>query len=96
MNEYLINILKEMCLRVGAYYDKIDFKSNDWYLQYFWNEEEEKDFVNWLSDYLYNNTKARNSLVTFPRKNKKETRKVAEEFVWNYGWRQPRIKIKPV
>ena len=34
MNQYLEIILKEMCNRVNANYDEIDFKSENWYIQY--------------------------------------------------------------
>jgi len=86
-NEYLIHILKEMCHRVNADYAQIDFFEHNWFLTHEWNASEEEDFKSWIVDYLYENKDARNYLMRFPRKNKKDLKKLADEFVFNYGWK---------
>lgn len=87
MNKYLKYILKTMCDFVGANLGDIDFKSEDWYLQYSWSAEKEKEFILWLANYLYNNKEAREHICEVPIKNKKHLKKVAQMFVFNYGWK---------
>jgi len=86
--EHLQVALRKMCNMVGADPDKIDFKSHNWFWQYTWTKEQEQEFIQWFADYLYNNTKARQELLHANRKNKKYCRKAAEQFVWNYGWKE--------
>jgi hypothetical protein len=85
MNQELKTILDEMCSRVNANPEDIDFKSKDWYLKYTWTEEEQDDFIKWLSNFIYNNSKAR-KVFSIP-KSKKYCNKVSGMFVLNYGWR---------
>ena len=80
-------VLLEMCKRVGADYDKIDFKKLNWFWEHRWTQEQEDDFIKWLSSYLLKNKDARNALMQFPDKAKKRTREFAESFVYNYGWK---------
>lgn len=88
MNDSIIFILKEMCARVGADFDSINFQEeSDWYNKYEWTIQECKQFEKWLSDYLYTNTKARNEVMAFPMKRRKSTDRLANEFVFMYGWR---------
>ena len=87
MNQYLEIILKEMCNRVNADYDKIDFKSENWYIQYSWTEIEEDDFIDWLSKFLKKNKKACKALMSSRSYTKKIIKQAAEEFIWNYGWK---------
>jgi len=87
-NRYLIRILKEMCKRVSANYDEIDFTKELWFMKYEWSKEEEQSFINWLADYLYKNKEARQVIVfSSYNKTKKYMKKVAEEFTFNYGWK---------
>lgn len=85
--KHIRNILHEMCNRVNADYGSIDFKAPTWYHEYEWTQEQEDDFVKWMTDYLFNNKEARFEILAFPRKDKKYCKKAAEEFVWNYGWK---------
>ena len=102
MNEfspYLIEILKEMCKRVNANYDEIDFKINSWvddegifhtndyYHLFSWTKDEEDSFKKWMIDYLYNNKQARKEFMSFPKKNKKRIAACVDEFLWNHGWK---------
>jgi len=87
LNKYLQIILAEMCSRVGADPLKIDFKKSDWYREYSWTKDDEKLFIEWLTDQLYDNKFMREKILEVPRKNKKHCRKAAEWFVFNYGWK---------
>jgi len=86
-SESLQFVLKEMCNRVGADYDSIDFSSNNWYSKYEWTIQEEKQFEKWMIDYLYKNAKARREIMNYSIKNKSYLEKVAREFTFHYGWR---------
>ena len=89
MTEHLEIIMKEMCARVEADYDSLDFKDDDdrYFMKYEWNKEQEQAFVTWMADYLYENEPARREVMNNPRKNKKNCEKAAGEFAWNHGWR---------
>jgi hypothetical protein len=49
---YVEEVVQEMCNRVGANYNSIDFEEPNWYLQYSWTKEEEQSFQDWLVNYL--------------------------------------------
>jgi hypothetical protein len=85
-NEYFAHVIKEMCNRVGADYDKLDPKKEDWYLEYSWTEKEQDDFKEWVVDYLYRSTGARKAILNFPLKNKTKIRKAVDWFLFDYGW----------
>jgi hypothetical protein len=87
MNKYLTIVLKEMCSRVGANYDAIDFKHHSWYHTYSWTAEKEKEFVKWLANYMYLDRSARKELTTIHLNTKKKCKTFAENFTWNYGWK---------
>lgn len=87
MNEYLKTVIDKMFEFVGAEPDSLDTTSPDWYLTHEWTVERENEFKEWLVDYLYTNSKARKHFMTLPRKNKETLRKVADSFVFNYGWK---------
>lgn len=85
--KHLTIVLKEMCKRVKAPYSKIDFSSDDWFRQYEWTEEQEKDFFKWLVDYLHTNKEAREEITYSYIKTKKELKKVVDFFIMMYGWK---------
>ena len=85
MDEYLVPILKEMCSRVNADYNKIDFKEEEWFREYTWTQEQEKTFTQWLADYLHCNKEVR-KLFNILHNSKKKCREAAVEFVWFCGW----------
>jgi len=86
MDKYLKTIFTEMCNRVDADYDSIDFQKEDWYYQYEWTQEEENSFIEWVADYLYNNSEARKILYGIHIKNKKLCKKAAEGLIF-YCWK---------
>ena len=87
MDKHVIEILKEQCRIVGADYEKIDFKEDMWFMDHEWTKEQEAEFIQWVTDYLYNNKEARNMLLQHPYKNKTTCKKAAEQFAFNYGWK---------
>ncbi|MDD2260252.1 MAG: hypothetical protein PHO87_04560 [Acholeplasmataceae bacterium] len=86
MTEELKTILNEMCLRVNANPEEIDFKSKDWYLKHTWTIKEQDDFIKWLADFLYTNKKARKLFNMFSS-SKKSCNHGAMFFVSDYGWK---------
>lgn len=84
---YLKIVLEEMCKRVDVDYNSLDFSDDMWYNKYTWTIKECKSFEKWLSDLVYNDTKARNELMRFPIKRRKNCDMLAAEFVFNYGWK---------
>ena len=85
-SESLKFVLEEMCKRVGADFNAIDFSEERWYIKYEWTTQECKQFREWLVDYLYNNAKARRELMQYPTKRKKALNDVAVWFTFQYGW----------
>ncbi len=82
-----------MCSRVGADYDKLPMEDKDvcWFNLYAWTEEDQNDYIKWLTDYLLNNTKARRELMSISTKTKKNCLKFAEQFTsWN-GWKNAHV-----
>lgn len=86
MPEELKTILNEMCSRVNANPEDIDFKSKDWYLKYTWTEEEQDDFIKWLADFLHTNNKAR-KLFNMIGNSKKQCKRGAMFFNLYFGWK---------
>ena len=95
MNKETEIIFEEMCSRVGAKYDNIDFQIEKWFYEFQWSQKDEKNFEDWLSEHIYNLPIKRLRLLTdYPHiihKKKKKSKKFANEIVNNYGWK---IKIK--
>jgi len=88
MKKELKTVLKEMCDRVGADFEDIDFGNEKWFMKnHSWTEKEEEDFVKWFTDELMNNASLRKKFLKYPRKNKKKCRKAAQWFCFEYGWR---------
>jgi hypothetical protein len=86
MNKSIEIILKEMCKRVGADYNTIDFQKERWYIKHSWTEKDRTSFHKWLSNLVFTNKDVRNEIMERPYKNKKYADKVANEFIFNYGW----------
>lgn len=87
MANYLEIILKEMCIRVGADYDKINFTKDGWYSRHSWTEDEQDSFNKWLSKYLVNNKKISRVLYGITFRSLKSTKKAVDMFSLCYGWK---------
>jgi len=86
MHPGLKKVLEEMCKRVGADFNQMDFTKKDWFQQYSWTPEEQEDFVNWLAKQIKLDKDVGdifNGLLTtdLQRKN------AALMFVFAYGWK---------
>jgi len=81
----LVYILKEMCSRVNADYELINFKEDKWYWKYEWTIDQQNDFKDWLTNLLKKDKKVRNVIMAFPSLKKYEG--TANMFILNYGWR---------
>jgi hypothetical protein len=80
-------ILEEMCKRVGTTLNEVNTQEEDWYLKHRWTSKEEEDFREWLVNYLYKSSSARNEIMNFPKKSKPYIRLTATWFMFSYGWR---------
>jgi len=79
-------ILKKMCEIIGVNHETIDFKQEQWFTSHSWTKEQETEFVDWLTHYIYNNKEARLRL-SYARKDKASCAQFARLFVLNYGWK---------
>lgn len=86
-SESLAAVLTEMCRRVGADYNTIDFSDERWYNSCEWTVRECKTFQKWLSDYLYNSSKVRRELMKYSYKRRKSCDDFAQGFTFQFGWR---------
>jgi hypothetical protein len=87
MKEPLITILKKQCEIVGADFDKVNFDDELWFFSHQWDKEQEKQFIDWLTDYLHSNRNIMKQLYNISSGDKKFCRKAAEKFAFNYGWK---------
>ena len=85
--KHLATILKEMCKRVDADFEKVNFKSKTWYSKCSWTEAEQNDFKKWLVKYLKKNSEARREMMENPTTISKIIDKFANMFIFNYGWK---------
>lgn len=85
---YFTDVLKELCARVGANFEDIDFSKDGWFKEYSWTEDEEKDFVIWFAKFL-NHKGARTEITKYPSllKLRSQREKFARKFVSNFGWK---------
>ncbi len=84
-------IFREMCRRVGADPEKINFASqgkreDEWFAQATWTLQEEDDFIEWFVNYLHRNSKARKRFVVMGRSKKacKKKGDLMRLYCWNY------------
>jgi len=89
----LKKVLTKMCSYVGADVDKIDFKKEDWFMDYRWTIEQERDFKRWLKKRLLRHKKARYALLRYPKwKDPTTIRNAVEMFAINYGWQYKELE----
>ena len=85
-SDHLNYILSEMCKRVGADPETIDFNSPDWFMHQEWTPEEQDGFIRWLANELKTNPILRKGFGHLPRSVRYLTR-LAQSFVYNHGWK---------
>ncbi len=76
-----------MCKYVGIKSTDVDFTKPGWYLTHSWTIQQHDEFVEWLSELLYNDVQIRKVFMERPLKTKDRCRKTAIFFVFNYGWK---------
>lgn len=87
MGIHLTVVLKEMCKRVGADFEKINFKKTDWYRKHAWTVAEEDAFKKWLVGYWKKNSAARNEMLMLQSATTaNRLERAADGFLLNYGW----------
>jgi len=87
-NESLIYVLKKMCSYVNVKYEDIDFKKDNWYWEYEWTQEQEQDFIEWLSNEIKTNNKIRKDMSSLSyRPSKKRSNTFATHFNMMFGWK---------
>jgi len=87
MNQYTKEILNKMCEVVGTNIDAIDTSKEHWFWEHTWSEEEQKEFQEWMIDYLFTNKEARLELMTYPSRVKEKIKQCVNMFIFNYGWK---------
>lgn len=89
METHLLNILEKMFTLVNAPTDNIKeyTQQPNWFLNYQWNKQQENEFVVWLTDYFKQNKEAFKLMSRNLTYNHKNRVKLANEFSWNYGWK---------
>jgi len=80
-------VLKEQCRRVGADFEKMDFGNKDWFWEYKWTLEEEKDFEKWLVDHWITSKESRLAMVEGFTAKKSRLQEAAREWCFLYGWK---------
>ena len=84
---HLENIFAVMCRLVEADYNTVDRTKEDWYLEYQWDEETEKQFSDWMIDYLHKLPQVQSELYDRRYMKKHECKSAVQMFVLNYGWK---------
>ena len=80
-------IFEELARRVGKTLDDIDLgERTEWpYWKYTWTEEEEEDWMKWLTDWMYKN---RRTLEMSYASKKMIREKIVPFWVLIYGWKK--------
>lgn len=86
-NKHLTKIMKKMFSYVKEKYTPEYCKKPEWFMLHTWSEKQMNNFNDWMVDYLYNNKEAREEMMTFLRKNKKDIQIAVNWFILDYGWK---------
>jgi len=69
---------KEVC-------EEVDWSKEDWFMDYTRTDDQQQEFVDWLTQLFYADTRCRKELTTIGVKNKMLAERAAEWFNFNYG-----------
>jgi len=85
---YFTDVLTEMCKRVGADYEEIDFSEDGWYDTHSWTLQEKLKFEEWFAQYL-RNMGPRREFCKQPTlvRTKPERSKFAKKFIADFAWK---------
>ena len=80
-------VITKMCEAIQIDRKDIDIEKEDWYLRYEWSSTQRDGFLKWFQDYLWENKEARKEIMKYPRKNRKDIKKLVEQFDFQCGWK---------
>lgn len=90
-----------MCLYAGVNYNDVDVQEDNWYFKHTWDEQTEKEFKDWLINYIHKIKDAQFELYQTRYMKKPDCERAADIFLLSYGWchKQPQwylddLKIK--
>jgi hypothetical protein len=83
MTDNLKQVLEKMFSYSPYKFSEKFTKQKEWFLKHKWTEAEEKEFIEWLSEFLKKNWRG---ITDHKMPNKRFRNKAAEEFVFVYGW----------
>ena len=78
-----------MCMMAHAVHvdpQDITWGKERWWTTHTWTDEVRDRWIDDVTDYLMSNAGARQELMEWPRRNKKDCRQVAEEMDFMWGW----------
>ena len=87
---HLENIFAVMCRLVGADYNTVDRTTDDWYMKHTWDVDTEKEFSEWMVDYIHKLPKVQMELYDRRYMRKMDCVKAVQMFLLNYGWKTQR------
>jgi hypothetical protein len=88
-HQYIGYILRGMLDSVNSEESIYDIKpwTKNWFMKYSWTTLQQEDFSDWLKEYLYNNTRARQEFLRTNVRTKQYISRAVSEFVFLYGWK---------
>ena len=76
-----------MCRLAGVDYTKVDKTKEQWFMLHSWDAETQKQFRDFLADYLHKMLGAQQELYSSKYMRKEECINAADMFILNYGWK---------
>jgi hypothetical protein len=80
-------IIDHMCKHIGVNPETVNFKDPFWYNTHEWTFAQEREFFDWMVDYLMKNKDAVKEIMFFPASRKKSIERFVHQFILNYGWK---------
>ena len=80
-------VLTQMFREVNLVYCRERVEDDDWFTEHSWTQQQEDEFVVWLTEVLHKNLHIRQAIAAPFIKTKKECNDAAVGFVMQYGWR---------
>jgi len=89
-------ILNTMFMFAGADYKNTDTSKDNWYFKYAWSEETEKEFKDWMINYIHKLKPAQRELYGNSYMKKSDCERAVDMFLLSYGWchKQPEWWLK--
>lgn len=87
IHEQVKIILSKQCEIVDTKYNEIDFDNDLWFFERQWDKDQEKGFIDWMTNHLQTSREARVAIMNIPSRTKSLCKKTAEAFAFNFGWK---------